>query len=138
MLIYLAGAISCYHKENNFKLAQEWRIKATNFLKDMDYSTFDPTINFQHNLIYLSSEAVKQNDCYLNKADLVLVNLADLDKSYGTIYEIITAHHLNKPVIAFGHNKIADHPHISSTITSINLDLNMALECISSIYHCKV
>ena len=51
MLIYLAGAISCYHKENNFKLAQEWRIKATNFLKDMDYSTFDPTINFQQNLI---------------------------------------------------------------------------------------
>lgn len=136
MLIYLAGAITCYYKEGKLKTAQEWRQKATDFFKDRGHSVFDPTINFQYNSIYPASEMVRQNDFYLDKADIILVNIDDLDKSYGTIYEIITARCLNKPVVGFGSNKITSHPHISACITSSNFDLDMALDYISSVYHC--
>lgn len=135
MLIYLAGTISYYHEIGRPELAENWRRSATSALNDIGHTTFDPTVNFKQNIIYYASEIVAQNEYYLKQADLILVNLADLDKSYGTIFELVTAHNLNKPVVAFNYNKASDHPHINATITSYNADLQNAIHYISSLYY---
>lgn len=134
MRIYLAGCTSYYDNPDNWHKAIDWRKKATAALLDSGNKVFDPTVNWHTNSDYDSNLMVIQNEYYLKNSDLLLVNLDDLDKSYGTIFEIITAHHLNIPIIAFGENYITTHPHINHCIDSIFLNLDNALNFIFNTY----
>ena len=95
------------------------------------FTWFDPTVNFKINITPPQSKAVlQQNKFYLNKSDILLVNLDRLSDSSGTIYEIIYAGIKDKPIIAFGNDKLFHVPHISENITVRFDNLDNALQCI--------
>ena len=136
--IYLAGCISSYYNENEYYKATQWRKNAIKALSDKNvligenkFTWFDPTVNFTINVSTTQSKAVlQQNKFYLNKSDILLVNLDRLSDSSGTIYEIIYAGIKDKPIIAFGNDKLFHAPHISENITVRFDNLDNALQCI--------
>jgi nucleoside 2-deoxyribosyltransferase len=134
-LCYLAGAMSIYHKNNEIQKATKWREIATHLLKDNELEIFNPMCNFYKNTEYNSRGVLYQNLLYLNKADIILVNLDCIDSSPGTLYEIFLGHYLNKPVIAFGKSELINQPHVRESVT-INFDfLDEACDYIKSMYH---
>lgn len=135
MLIYLAGCMSYYYDSNNPEKAEIWRNIAEEKLQyNYDVFTFNPTLNYETNCKYNSVLMVQQNEYYLKKADLILVNLDDLDKSYGTIYELVYAHALCKPILAFGSAAIYSHPHLKHILKNCFKSLEEALEFIDTVY----
>lgn len=134
MLIYLAGCMSYYYENNNPEKAEHWRGIAKEKLKDIGISTFDPTLHYKNNYFYNSDLMVQQNEYYLNKADLILVNLDDLDKSYGTIYELVCAHALGKQILAFGSTVIYGHPHLKHILQNCFGTLDEVLDFIDTVY----
>lgn len=134
MLIYLAGCMSYYYENNEPQKAEHWRDIAKERLKDIEISTFDPTLHYKNNYLYDSDLMVQQNEYYLKKTDIILVNLDDLDKSYGTIYELVYAHTLGKQILAFGDNTIKYHPHIKHILTNHFDNLNEVLDFINTAY----
>lgn len=123
--LYLAGAISTHFNNNEYYKATKWRVKLAQKLLDLNaklcdnhFDWFDPTINFEENVKTANAKTiVHQNKYYLDKCDILIVNLEDLDKSQGTMYELFYYGIHNKPVIAFGHNKWENCPHIAESIT---------------------
>lgn len=134
MLIYLAGCMSYYYENSEPQKAEHWRDIAKERLKDIGISTFDPTLHYKANYLYDSDLMVQQNEYYLKKADIILVNLDDLDKSYGTIYELVYAHALGKPILAFGNSTILSHPHLKRALINRFRNLDEVLEFISTVY----
>lgn len=119
--VYLAGAMSCYKDSLQFvSKAVQWRISFKNELEkymDSDIRVYDPTtLSDEH-----KHDIITQNDFYLKEMDLVLVNLADIDESFGTMWEIVTAYHYNKPIITIGSSKWLQHPHLVK-MTSAHFD----------------
>lgn len=136
MLIYLAGCMSYYYDSNNPEKAESWRNIAEEKLQyNYDIFTFNPTLNYETNCKYNSDLMVQQNEYYLKKADLILVNLDDLDKSYGTIYELVYAHALEKPILAFGSTAIYGHPHLKHILQNCFQSLEEVLEFIDTVYY---
>lgn len=135
MLIYLAGCMSYYYESSKPEKAEHWRDIAKEKLKDIGISTFDPTLHYKNNYSYNSDLMVQQNEYYLNKADLILVNLDDLDKSYGTIYEMVYAHALGKPILAFGGTIIYEHPHLKHILQNCFTSLEEVLKFINTVYY---
>lgn len=134
MLIYLAGCMSYYYENSESQKAEHWRYIATERLKNIGISTFDPTLYYTTNSSYDSDLMVQQNEYYLKKADIILVNLNDLDKSYGTIYELVYAHALEKPILTFGSSTILSHPHLKHVLINRFRNLDEVLEFISTVY----
>lgn len=134
MLIYLAGCMSYYYENSESQKAEHWRNIAKERLKDIEISTFDPTLHYKNNYLYDSDLMVQQNEYYLKKADIILVNLDDLDKSYGTIYELVYAHALGKPVLAFGNSTIWSHPHLKHILQKYFRSLEEVLDFINTVY----
>lgn len=134
MLIYLAGCMSYYYENSEPQKAEHWRDIAKERSKDIGISTFDPTLHYKANYLYDSDLMVQQNEYYLKKADIILVNLDDLDKSYGTIYELVYAHALEKPILAFGNSTIWSHPHLKHMIRNCFVSLGEVLEFIDTVY----
>lgn len=139
MLCYLAGACSCYYKEKDFEKANFWREKAENILLDTaNIKSFNPAKNFDANMKY-EDAFVDQNIYFLNNCDILLVNLDRLEDSYGTIFEIIIAYSLNKPIIAFGTTPLLKHPHIKKMlIFNTFTDLDEALDFILNAYYYSI
>ena len=115
MFIYLAGVMSYYDKINKFELATLWRQHVS--CQMQEYNIFDPCRNYDTNKTYNSKGVVYQNINFLNKADIIIVDTYDIDKSPGTLFEIYYAFLHHKPVIAFGDNVLCDQPHINASIT---------------------
>ena len=123
--LYLAGCISYYYSNSQYKRATEWRNELAQKLLDCNadmcdryFDWFDPCVNFEDNSKTANAKTVVyQNKYYLDKCDILIVNLEDLDKSQGTMYELFYYGIHNKPVIAFGHNKWENCPHIAESIT---------------------
>lgn len=134
MLIYLAGCMSYYYENSESQKAEHWRYIVTERLKNIGISTFDPTLYYTTNSSYDSDLMVQQNEYYLKKADIILVNLDDLDKSYGTIYELVYAHALEKPILAFGSTTIYGHPHLKHIIRNCFVSLSEVLEFLDTVY----
>lgn len=134
MLIYLAGCMSYYYENSEPQKAEHWRYIAKDRLKDIGISTFDPTLYYTTNYLYDSDLMVQQNEYYLKKTDIILVNLYDLDKSYGTIYELVYAHVLEKPILAFGSTNIYGHPHLKHILQNCFGTLDEVLDFISTVY----
>lgn len=103
MEIYLAGAMACYGNESDE--AKKWREKAKEYffrwgescriISPVDYYSIssDDSKN--------PSEVMRFDLRKVREADLVLVNLKDLDKSLGTSDEIFYAYMRGIPVIGF-------------------------------------
>lgn len=134
MLIYLAGCMSYYYENSEPQKAERWRDIAKERLKDIGISTFDPTLHYTTNSSYDSNLMVQQNEYYLKKTDIILVNLNDLDKSYGTIYELVYAHALEKPILAFGNSTICVHPHLKHILQKYFRSLEEVLNFINTVY----
>lgn len=124
--IYLCGCISYYADTNQYHKATEWRRRLINQLLDdiadkseSKWSWFDPTIGFEDNYKAINNKSVlQQNNFYLDKCDILVVNAADLDKSIGSIYEIIYFGLKGKPVIVFNDNPFLKSAHLEPFITA--------------------
>lgn len=83
-----------------------------------------PTVNFKEAVEYVTPESVvAQNKHYLDKCDIIVVNLEYLLKSPGSLYEIFYYQTQNKPVLAIVNT---DHlatamnsPHVFTSITEL-------------------
>lgn len=139
MLAYLAGAMSCYHKEDEFYKARQWRESVTHYLQNywqvMD--TFDPTVNFETNIQTNCSNAsiVAQNRHYLLKSDIVILNANELHQSPGTLWEIFVANENNIPVYVFEYSKWLESPHVAECITMEFCDYNDLMNHLRNFYH---
>lgn len=103
MEIYLAGAMACYGRESDE--AKKWREKAKECffrwgescrtISPVDYYSIgsDDSKN--------PSEVMRFDLRKVREANLILVNLKDLDKSLGTSDEIFYAYMRGIPVIGF-------------------------------------
>lgn len=124
--IYLCGTMSYYYDTNQYYKATEWRRSLINQLLDdiadnceSKWQWFDPTIGFEDNYKAVNNKSVlQQNNFYLDKCDILVVNAEDLDKSIGSIYEIIYFGLKGKPVIVFNDNKFLRSAHIEPFITA--------------------
>lgn len=132
MKIYLAGAMNYYRNNNYDENAIKWRLDITRELRRLDtrYTVFDPTLSSEE----YKHDIITQNSYYLDKCDLIVVNLKDIDKSFGTIYEVITGNKLNKPIIAFGSHRWEQHPHLSKIISYHSPKMSDIIEFIGNVY----
>lgn len=103
MEIYLAGAMACYGSKSDE--AKKWREKTKEYffrwgescrtISPVDYYSIGSD-DFKN-----PSEVMRFDLRKVREADLVLVNLKDLDKSLGTSDEIFYAYMRGIPVIGF-------------------------------------
>ena len=138
MLIYLAGAITVHHKNNQMDHAYEWRHKSIDLLEKQDnFQCFDPTVNFLENFgaEVPCKSVVAQNRHYLEKSDIVLLNLDMLHESPGTLWELYVANENNIPVYAFGDSEWSWSPHVNQSITGRFKDLYTTINHIKNMYH---
>lgn len=103
--IYLAGAMSCYYKENNVEKAEEWRERAEIYFNtnDGNFKCINPMRYFSIDGNYHTSdyEPMRFDLRKVKESRVVLVNLEDLYRSLGTSDEIIYAWLNDIPVIGF-------------------------------------
>lgn len=103
MEIYLAGAIACYGSESDE--AKKWREKAKEcFSKWGGFSRIVSPVDYYSigsDYSKNPSEVMRFDLRKVREADLILVNLKDLDKSLGTSDEIFYAYMRGIPVIGF-------------------------------------
>lgn len=143
--IYLAGALSCFGKEN-FDKGNVWRedvkfcIKKINEITNSKYDLyiFNPNeyYNFLDNSTYDSQREIKEFE--LNKlrhSDLVIVNFNG--QSIGTSKELAVAHELRIPIIGLCEesdniNKI--HPWDLDDVSKLFTDKEEMLEYILNYY----
>ena len=112
MLVYLAGTLSYYYKNNQIDKALKWREKIENWCKDNNINVFNPAKTFlkEINHTYYYKLCVDQNRYYLDKADILIVNLEAIDHSPGTIWELTYASEKRKiPIIAIGFRHWSPH-----------------------------
>lgn len=133
-MIYLAGAISCYYPDEMEK-ATKWREEVTKLL--FPIPVYNPTVEFEYNLKLTNEAIVKGNLMWLEKSDIILVNVADIEKSPGTIFELTYAYLNHKPVIAFG-TSFPSKPHILVTITQWCEDYFTAVKIIKGLFYFPV
>lgn len=143
MFIYLAGAMSYYDRINKFELATRWRDEIISRLQhiryeNVDYEIFNPCENYNINKTFDSNGVVYQNLTYLHKTDVLILNLQDIDKSPGTLFEIYYAFLNHIPVIAFGTSELYDvQPHVRASITMKFDDIDQIVEYIENMYSVK-
>jgi len=118
MFIYEAGCLTHYHKNNEIYKATEWRDKLDEWAEGNYIYTYNPAKTFlkEINHTYDNRMCVDQNEYYLNKSDIMIVCLDDIEHSPGTIYELVRFKDMRKPVIAFGEKHWS--PHINSCISN--------------------
>ena len=102
--LYLAGSLTYLLTHNMFYKATRWRNDLDTWALDNGIKTFNPakvySVEKNHN--YSDKMIVDQNNFFLNKTTIMVVQLEYLDQSPGTIYELISYKTMGKPVIAFG------------------------------------
>lgn len=142
MKIYLSGAISTHHSSGEIYKAMEWRNKLIQRLLDLNadmctnkFDWFDPTHNFEENLKYGYQTIVDQNKHYLDKCDLMVINLEKIEHSPGSMFEIFYYYLNHKPVIAFGETCAIQQPHIWCSITEWFPSLNDIAKYLENMYY---
>ena len=103
--IYLAGAMSCFYKENNVEKAEEWRERAEIYFNtnDGNFKCINPMRYFSIGDNYHTSdyEPMRFDLRKVKESRVVLVNLEALDKSLGTSDEILYAYLNDIPIVGF-------------------------------------
>lgn len=134
MFIYEIGALTYYHRNNEINKGLEWRNKLDVWALDNNILTFNPAKNFireiNHN--YDPKLCVDQNDYYIDKCDIAVVNMNDIEYSPGSIYELVRFKELRKPVIAFGDKHWS--PHINSCISHQCETLDDVIELLCNMF----
>jgi nucleoside 2-deoxyribosyltransferase len=117
MFIYQAGPLTYYHRNNMMHKATEWRDQLDEWAKSNYIHAYNPAKTFlkERNHTYDDNIVVAQNNYYINKSDICVVCLDDVDYSPGTIFELTRFKELGKPVISFGKRHWS--PHIKSCIS---------------------
>lgn len=131
--IFLSGCMSYYYDNNKSNLAEDWRNEAIRRLGDK-FNIFNPCVNYNENINYEPRGIVYQNITYLNKADLVILNVNKLGESPGTLFELYASFFKHKPVISFGNSVLLDQPHVHEVITMHFIDLDSACDYIENMY----
>jgi nucleoside 2-deoxyribosyltransferase len=134
-LVYLSGMMDGV----TFEQGNEWRVKATKFLKERGFDTYNPYDGKLPSHEWEALEVHGRDIHYLDRSDIVLANL-DLPPTienskipFFTIGEMYLAHRDRKPLIAFT-NCLA-HRHGYKAIVTKNLkNLDEALEYITLFY----
>lgn len=109
---YLCGAMSCYKDSLEYEeKAMAWRKELTNLLKNTQLTVFDPTKINIRSLGWYDQCIVELNMKKLKEADCIIVNVENIEKSPGSIFELTYAHCWGKPVFWFGKLNTAS-PHI--------------------------
>jgi len=138
LYIYEAGALTYPFKNNLFDKATQWRDKLDKFALDNGILTFNPATTFlkEKNHTYSGAMAVKQNDFYLDKSNIMIVQMDYLDFSPGTQYELTVYKWMKKPVIAFRLDGEPFHwsPHIMSCITETCESIEEIMELLSNMF----
>lgn len=140
MNIYCAGAMTTYYNRNMPELAENWRLKVSDtFYNSNGIKVFNPCINYEINKTFNTKGVVYQNIHYLNKCDIMILNLDELNQSQGTLFEVYYFFLHHKPIIAFDKykNQIYNQPHIHESITIKFDTLDEVLKYIKSMYHTK-
>jgi len=121
---------------NEFDKATGWRDYLSDWAKDNNVKVFNPCINFlrEMNHTYAERVVVDQNNYYIDKCDICVVCIDDIDSSPGTIFEIVRFRELGKPVIAFGESGRHWSPHINSCISNYCDDLDSAIELLENMF----
>ena len=134
MFIYTVGAITHYYRISQPEKANEWREKLQQWGKDNGVLVFNPAITFakEINHTYNPRMCVDQNNYYINKCDIAVVNLNDIDMSPGSIFELTRFKELGKPVIAFGDKHWS--PHINSCISHQCDSLDEVIELLCNMF----
>ena len=136
MFIYTIGALTMYYRTGVPDKGRVWRRIVQAWGQDNDVQVFDPSITYERerNHLYDSKMCVDQNDFYISKCDIAIVNLDDLEDSPGSIYELVRFKEQRKPVIAFGTTKFDWSPHINSCISNKCESLDDAMELIVNMF----
>ena len=102
---YLAGAMSCYYKENCYEKATKWRERAEEYFKDnsetIEYINPIHFYSIGGNYHTSNFEPMRFDLRKVKESRVVLVNLEDLYRSLGTSDEIMYAWLNNIPIIGF-------------------------------------
>lgn len=134
--IYLAGAIGCYGVGAEYpqlwrKMASEWFEIYSGYAYDYHFYCIDPTRYYEYGKDYHKSEKeVMLFDLRkVKSADIILVNLKDIEKSPGTIDEVFYAWINKIPVVGFlekdnGANDFELHPWVTEQIDRIEVGNN--------------
>jgi nucleoside 2-deoxyribosyltransferase len=131
--IYCAGCMSHYHKRNEFDRAIKWRTRVKKMF-GTNVCLFDPTRNFDQNVLYDPNGVPYQNLYFLNRCHIMLLNLDNIENSPGTCFEVFNYFFNNKPVIAFGESEWYDNPHIQASISARFATVDDAITYIKSMY----
>lgn len=129
----MAGSITYYDINNELDKAKEWRRQAADLLNDK-FKIFNPIINYETNKTFNNKGVVYQNLYYLNKSQIMLLNMENLDKSPGTLFEMFNFWANHKPVIAFGKTPIYNQPHVQEAITNWFINVDKAIDYINFMY----
>lgn len=103
--IYLAGAMGCYFNTDKYDYPKKWRDRAKKYVKKFygDITIISPTDFYEIGKNYhkKESEVMRFDLRMVREADVVLVNLKDLQTSLGSSDEIFYAFIKGKPIIGF-------------------------------------
>lgn len=135
LYIYLAGSLSYLKRQDKFDIATEWRDEIDRWAIDNGVKTFNPAITFSKEINhgYSDSLIVRQNEFFLNKTTIMIVQLDYIDWSPGTVFEMATYKHMNKPVIAFGSETIWS-PHIKECISQHCDNIEDVIEVLTNMF----
>jgi nucleoside 2-deoxyribosyltransferase len=135
MFIYEAGCLTKHYNNKSFDNATNWRETLDTWAKDNNIKTFNPAITYltERNHAYNVRLCVDQNRYYLDKADIMVVDLNIIEYSPGTMWELCYASEVKKiPIIAFG--KTPWSPHIMYGINQICEDIYEVIEVLSNMF----
>lgn len=135
MFIYTIGTLTYYYRNNEFYKGLKWRTDLSEWAENNNIKVFNPALNFinETNHTYNPKIVVDQNDYYIDKCDIAVVNMDDIDFSPGSIYELVRFKELRKPVIAFGKNRHWS-PHINSCISHQCGSLDEVIELLCGMF----
>jgi len=135
LFLYEAGALTYHYKNNTFNLALNWRDKLDKFASDNNIETFNPakTYLIERNHTYNPIIAVHQNKWYLDKSDILILDMNYIDYSPGTQWECVYASQVKIiPIIAFGKKHWS--PHIMSGISHLCKDIDEVIEVLINMF----
>ena len=137
--VYLSGCMSHHYKNEKPNLAEIWRDDAEENLFKYDYKIFNPCANYKQNRQYDSKSMIYQKITYLEKCDVIIVNLDYLEKSVGTMFDLFWAYFNHKPVVAFCdtdivNEELINQQYIKEAITVRFDTLYEACEYIKNMY----
>lgn len=134
MYLYLAGALTHHHKNNEFHKAVVWRNQIAGWSVDNHIKYFDPSITYlkEINHTYNSKMCVAQNKYFLNECNILIVDLNHIMESPGTQWEMCYATEKGMPIIAFGEPSWS--PHIMYGISHLCKDIDEVIELLTNMF----